>query len=237
MGEEIKLSAEKRKDFSGKRLNDIRRDGKIPAILYGPDVENTPVIVDDSELRQAISTEHGENALIKLKVGGKKPVTTIIREIQVHPLSMNILHIDFGQIRMTEKVEVEIPVEVEGDPPGVKKEGGVLEHIIREIRVSCLPGDIPDNFVLDVSELNVGDHLKVSDIPKSDGVEILEDSESLVVNLVPPTEIKEEEEPAEEEEPEIIGREGEEEEPEPGEEKKEKPEPDKEEEDKEAPGE
>ena len=228
MADEIKLSAQARKDFSGHRLTELRQEGKIPAIMYGPDIENTSIVVDDREFRQVISTEHGENALIKIKVGNKKSVTTIVKEIQVHPVTMKIIHVDFGQIRMTEKVEVDVPVEVEGEAPGVKKDGGVIEHVVREIRVKCLPGDIPDNLMLDISGLNVGEHLKVSDLPESSVVEIMADPDQILVNIAHPTELKEEEEalPAEEAEPEVIGKEPkEEEEPAPAPEKGEKEEP------------
>jgi len=229
MSDEIKLNANIREDFSGSRLNALRREGKIPAVLYGPDIKNTSIYVDEKEFKSAISTEHGENALIKINVeGSRKSATTIIKEIQVHPVTMKIMHVDFGQIKLTEKVEVEVPVEVEGEAPGVKNEGGVLEHIIRKVRVRCLPTSIPDNFILDVSELAVGDHLTIADIPAVEGVEILADPEALVINLVPPTEFKEPEETEleEEAEPEVIGREKEEEEEE---EEKEKKKPEKEE--------
>lgn len=205
MAEEVKLNAKIRKDFSGRRMNELRHTGNIPGILYGPDIENLPLFVDDKELRHAISTEQGENALIQLKVGSKKAVTTIIRELQVHPVTMKIIHVDFGQIRMTDTVEVEVPVVVKGEAPGIKTEGGVLEHIIRKISVKCLPADIPDYLKVDISGLHVGDHVKVKDIEIISNIEILDDQELIVMNISAPTEFKETEEAGEPAEPGLVG--------------------------------
>ncbi|MGM0568419.1 MAG: 50S ribosomal protein L25/general stress protein Ctc [Elusimicrobiota bacterium] len=213
MADQVKLKVQDREDFSGSRLNELRNSGNIPAVLYGPDVESTSIYVDSKKLKQAISGEHGENALINLKVGKGKAQTVIIKEIQVDPVSMAIKHVDFCQIRMTEKVHVDIPVEVAGEAPGVKAEGGVLDHVIREVPVSCLPSEIPDNFVLDVSGLSIGDVLNISDIECSPDVEILAEPDALVVHIVPPDEYSEpeEEELEEEVEPEVIGEKKEEE--------------------------
>ncbi|MBN2407325.1 MAG: 50S ribosomal protein L25 [Elusimicrobia bacterium] len=212
MTEEIKLKADIREEASEEKVSQLRRGGRIPAILYGPDTKNVSIIVDEKAFKGAISTEHGENALIKLTVGGKKPVTTIVKEIQVHPVTTKIIHIDFCQINLAEKVEVEVPLEFEGEAPGVKEEGGVLEHIIRKIRVRCLPTIIPDKFELDVSGLRIGDVLKIKDISAVEGVEILADPEAIAVNLVAATEFKEPEEAPEQAEPEVIGKEKKEEE-------------------------
>ncbi len=213
MAEQVKLNVKKRKDFSGSRLNELRKSGYIPAVLYGPDVESQSIYVEAKEFRHTIAGEHGENVLINLKVDRSKPQAVIIKEIQADPLNMKIQHVDFCQIRLTEKVEVEIPVEVEGDAPGVKAEGGVLDHIIRKLSVRCLPTEIPDNFVLDVSGLSIGDALKVEDIPVAGDIEILDDPDALVVHIVPPDEYEEpeEEELEEELEPEVIGKKKEEE--------------------------
>ncbi|MFC2091333.1 50S ribosomal protein L25 [Elusimicrobiota bacterium] len=208
MADEIKLDVELRSDLSGSYLSQLRNNGKIPAVVYGPDLGSTPVVFNEKEFRNVVSTEHGENVLIKVKLGKKRPVTTIIKEIQVHPITNKIIHVDLCQINLTEKIEVEVPVEVEGEAYGVKTEGGVLEHIIRAVKIKCLPTDIPDNFILNVTELKIGDALKISDLPRVKDVDILEDQDSLVINIVAPTELKESEEEAlpEEAEPEVIGK-------------------------------
>lgn len=208
MVDEVKLNVDIRKDLSGHRINELRQNGKLPAIVYGPDFENAPIIIDEKEFKEAISTEHGENVLIKLKIGAKRSVTTIIKEIQVHPVTNKIIHIDLFQINLTQEIEVEVPLEVEGESPGVKNEGGVLDHIVRNVKVKCLPADIPDKFVLDVSALNIGDSLKIKDILKIKGVQIFDDEELITVNVVQPTEYVEPEEEVEkgEIEPEIVGK-------------------------------
>lgn len=225
MSDAVKLKADERTVFKKSRLNKLRTKGRIPAVLYGPDVDNTSIIIDEKDFKEAISTEHGENVLIELKVGDSDPVTTIIKEIQVHPVTVKIIHVDLCQIKLTEKVVREIPLEVEGEPKGVKEEGGVLEHIVRKVKVSCLPTDIPNKFVLDVSELGIGDGLEVGDIEPGEDIEVLTSLDALAVNVVPPSEVAEPEEEELEEmaEPKVIGEEEEEEipgeeEPEAGEE-------------------
>lgn len=214
MSDAVKLKADERTVFKKSRLNKLRSKGRIPGVLYGPDVENTSIIIDEKDFKDAISTKHGENVLIELEVGDSDPVTTIIKEIQVHPVTVKIIHVDLCQIKLTEKVVREIPLEVAGEPKGVKEEGGVLEHIVREIKVSCLPTDIPNKFVLDVSDLGIGDGLEVGDIDVGEEIEVLTSLDALAVNVVPPSEVSEPEEEELEEmaEPKVIGEEEEEEE-------------------------
>ncbi len=208
MVDEVKLNVAERKVFKRSRLNELREEGKVPAILYGPEIENVSIIIDEKEFKETISTELGENVLIKVKVGKSKSVTAIIKEIQVNPISMRIIHVDVCQINLTEKIEVKVPVETEGTAPGVESEEGVMDHIVREVRVSCLPTEIPNNFTIDISNLNLGDNITIADIKTVEGVEILEDEERIVVHIVEPTEIEEPEEGEEEiTEPEIIGEE------------------------------
>lgn len=212
MTDEIKLSVDIRKDFSGSRLNELRQQEKIPAVLYGPEIESTSIVIDEKEFKSVISTEHGENVLIKLKVANKKPLTTLIKEIQIHPVTMKIIHVDMCQINLSEEIEVEVPLEVEGASPGVATDGGVLEHIIRSVKVKCLPTKIPDKLVLNVSNLEIGSGLKIKDILEIEGIEILDDEDALAVNVVQPSEYKEPEEEEEKEElekegePEVIGQ-------------------------------
>ncbi|MDA3792191.1 MAG: 50S ribosomal protein L25 [Elusimicrobia bacterium] len=208
MVDEVKLDVQERKVFKRSRVNELRGQGSIPAVLYGPDIENVSIFIDEKEFKEAIYTEHGENVLIKIKVGKSKPVTSIIKEIQVNPVSMKIIHVDFAQISLTEKIEVNVPVEIEGKAPGVETEGGVIDQIVREVRVSCLPTKIPNKFIIDVSELNLGESITIAGIKTVEGVEILKDDERLVVHVVEPTEIEEPEEGEEEiAEPEVIGAE------------------------------
>ncbi len=207
MSDAVKLKAEERTVFKKSRLNKLRNKGRIPAVLYGPDVDNTSIIIEEKEFKDVIATDHGENVLIELKVDGNKPVTTIIKEIQVHPVTVKIIHLDLCQIKLTEKVVREIPLELDGEAKGVKEDGGVLEHMVRKIKVSCLPTDIPNKFVMDVSDLGIGDGLEVGDIETGDAVEVLTAADALAVNVVPPSEITEPEEEELEEatEPEVIG--------------------------------
>jgi large subunit ribosomal protein L25 len=145
---------------------------------------------------------------------GQAQDTTIIKEIQHHPLKGEMQHVDFHRISLTEKIIVEVAVEAEGNPVGVRTEGGILEHMLYEVEVECLPTDIPDKVVFDVTEMSIGDTIHVSDLVVEGNVEIVTESDRSVFVVVPPTvaqvaEDEEEEEALEEEEmqePEVIER-------------------------------
>ena len=205
---------------SGKQFaRRVRHQGNIPAVLYGPGKESRKLEVNPTDLTRAISTKAGENTLIDLTVEGEAARVVLVREIQVDPISREYLHADLYEVPMDKKVRVPVPIAVRGEAAGVK-EGGVLDQIIREIEVSCLPTEIPEQLEIDVSALKIGEAAHAKDIPLPPGVEIMIDADQTVATVVAPR--KEEElapvVPAAEaapEEPERIGEkkpEGEEEE-------------------------
>lgn len=179
---------------------ELRRKGQIPAILYG-DGEPVPLKADPKALVRALGTEAGENVILNLTiVNGEAFIRkAMVKEVQVDPVTGRPLHADFLIISMERPIEVEIPVEATGVAIGVKDKGGVLDQILRELRVRCLPGAIPDKFTLDVSSLDIGDVLHVSDLPIPDGVELLTDREQTVVTVAAPRVEEEVVAPAEEE--------------------------------------
>ncbi len=235
MAEEILLNASLRKivhstssrNTKQKGLNTFRKEGKIPAILYGAGKKGVPLFIDYKEFIHLYhKVKHAENILISLKVDNtKNPEPTIIKEIQIDHVKKRILHIDFQRVSLKKKIEVNVPIEVIGESIGVK-EGGILDHIIREIKVRCYPNQIPENLKLDVSSLNIGDVLLVKQIEAPEGVEVLDSPEDIVISIVKPTRIEEKppEEAVEEEmvEPEVIKKGKKEEEEKPEEEKEEK---------------
>ncbi|MDH4222367.1 MAG: 50S ribosomal protein L25 [candidate division Zixibacteria bacterium] len=242
---EILLEA-KRRDKTGKEITKkLRKEGFIPAILYGPGEKPLSLKVNSRSLQTILRAGKGENVLITLEINGtqNEKKNVLIREIQHDPVLGDILHVDFQHILLTKKISVRVPIHLEGIPIGVHKDGGILQHALRELEIECLPADIPEKVELDVSNLKIGDSIHVRDI-KIEKVEVLTDLDSSVASVVPPTVFKEEVVPAAEEakEPEVIGEkkpeEGEEEKaeegkgikdkeaPKPGkEEKTEKPEP------------
>jgi large subunit ribosomal protein L25 len=201
-----------------------RRSGVIPGIIYGEGEQSIPFEAKYDDFQNLIHTASGENVIVDLKLEGDSgDRKAIIRDIQRDPLSGSILHFDLHHISLTEKVTVNVPIVVTGVPIGVKDFGGILEHVLREIEVECLPTEIPPQIEVDVSALKIGDSIHVSELTLAKGT-IVTAGERSVVTVVPPAveEVAKEAEVPEAAEPELVGKEkeGEEEEAKEGEEEK-----------------
>lgn len=192
-----------KRDGKGKNFaRALRRGGRVPASLYGPEREPQNVSVDLADLEKLFRENRGGNVLLSLEVDGAGATgdKSLIRAIQRDPVNGQILHLDFHQISMTRPIHLTIPVNLNGVPEGVRTHGGVMQQIIREIEISCLPTQIPDSLELDVNELGIHDSIHVADVSVENAT-ILFDSKRTIVTVVPPTvsvEAKEEEEEAEE---------------------------------------
>ena len=198
------LNVLKRKRMGKSGAREIRKEGNVPAVLYGKGTEPISLVINPSELKTALSTEAGENTLleIKLKEGEADiPKLSLLREIQYDYLTNKPIHFDFQALDVTEKITVAVPVSVEGTSIGVKN-GGILEEVLREISVECLPTNIPNSFTIDITELEVGHSIHVSTLEVEEGVTILHDPEDTIVTVLAP---KVEEEPTAEE---LEGEEG-----------------------------
>ena len=209
--QKIQLQANVRKEINKGATKALRKQECIPAVLYGHGIKTLNLAVEQKNFEQVVKKMHGENILISLSIddnGSSKQETVMVRGIQYHPVSDELLHIDFYKIRLDEKITTRINIVLTGDAPGAK-EGGVLDHSIRDVEVSCLPDKIPGHFEVDVTQLEIGSSIHVRDLKISKDVEVLADPDQAIVSIVPPTIIKEEE-VAVEEEPEVVG-EGEEE--------------------------
>jgi large subunit ribosomal protein L25 len=194
----------------------LRREQRIPGVLYGKTTEPVALDVDARQFLRMISGVSTSNIIVDLEVEGAEGVRkTLIREVQVDPVSGQVLHIDLNEISLTEQLEVEVPVEIEGVATGVKNEGGILQHSTRSLAMRCLPHQIPERITLDVSNLKVGDAIYVRDLDLPD-VEILDDLDTVLANVVLPAKVEEvvpEVEEAEEgAEPEVVGKKTEDEE-------------------------
>ena len=226
---EVTLTVEKRETKGKGPAKKLRSSGKIPAVIYGQGEESVALTLDGKAFHAVLHSHHGENVIFEVKIPGRKTgLKAILREVQHEPVTGEILHVDFQHISMTKKITVEVPVALMGTPDGVRNKGGILEHILHELEVECLPGDIPEHIEVDVSQLDVGDSIHVSDIPVTK-VKILTDPERSIATVVPPTIIKapvEKEELEEEliEEPELVEKEHKEGEEEGAADKEEKPE-------------
>jgi large subunit ribosomal protein L25 len=165
----------------------LRRAGKIPAILYGAGRDPVPLSVDPDRIREIIRSDSGVNTIFQLNLAGTDQRRHVmIKEYQVDPVEGRLIHADFLRIQMDAVMEVEVPVVLKGEAQGVKLDGGILEHVTRQVRVSCLPGDIPENLSIEVTALKIGDHLSVADLPKSDRYRILSDPALIVAVCSPP---------------------------------------------------
>jgi len=202
--EVIKILAERRNDVGKGVARKLRAGGKLPGVIYGPDVDPFPVAVDAKEFSTMMRIQGGAGKLIDLTVNGEEtPRKVILRELQRDPVSGVFEHVDLYQVSMKKKLIMTARITLVGISEGVKL-GGILQSIIRELDIACLPMDIPDRVELDVSALEIGDSIHVRNI-NIDKVDILTNPERTVVTVVPPTVIK-----VAEAEEEAEGEEGEE---------------------------
>jgi large subunit ribosomal protein L25 len=181
---EVKLTAEPRAGVGKGAARKARAAGKVPAVLYGPEVQPKRVAVDARELWHALHTDAGTNVLINLQVDGDT-FLTMPREVQRDIVRGTLLHVDFLRIRRDVAIQVEVPVHLVGESHGVK-EGGVVEHHLWELRVEVLPTDVPESVEADISGLGIGDSLHVSDIKVPGNVTVITPLEETLVSVVPP---------------------------------------------------
>jgi large subunit ribosomal protein L25 len=183
MSDQTTLRAETGRATGSRESRRIRRDGGVPAIIYGRGVEPINVTVDHHAL-MGIIRHSGSNAIITLEVGGDKHVT-MPKVIERHPFRNMIRHVDFLKISLTETTTAEVTIQLVGEPVGVK-EGGVLTHQVSSLTVSALPMNIPASIELNVEGLAMGDSLRMADLPVIDGVEYLADPDEMIAAVVAP---------------------------------------------------
>jgi large subunit ribosomal protein L25 len=199
--EAIYLEALAREEAEVGKSHTLRRKGFVPCVVYGEGKKTLSLKIERSRLIKFIHAHHGgENMVITLKVSAgeeKKPSekAVLIKEIQVHPVNDDILHVDFNEISLTKRITVKVPIHSVGESVGVKMDGGVLEHVLWEVDVECLPTQIPEKLNVDITNMKIGDTIHVKDLVVGDGVTIKHDMESIVFNVMAP--LKEEVAPAE----------------------------------------
>ena len=183
--EQVTLRGETGRVQGSRSSRRLRRDGRVPAVVYGHGLEARPVAVDRRDLYAVLHTEAGLNALINLQVEGEEYLT-VARELQRHPVRGDITHLDFIRISLDETIEAEVPVEFTGIPVGVREAKGIVETVHASVVVSCLPTAIPSHITIDISDLRVGDSARVADLPELPGVAYVTDSDHLLVMCVIP---------------------------------------------------
>lgn len=205
----VALTAQSRKGTGKGAARTLRRQALIPAVFYGPEVDPVNLSLKYRDLEKLIKTGAGENVIIDLAIEtGESTLShrAMLKEIQMDPVKQTILHVDLYEISMDKKIEVEVPITLTGTAKGVSDEGGILQQVSRTLEISCLPDNIPDSFELDVTDLNIGDSLHVSDLKIPEGIEVLVDEDLTIATVVPPTKVEEiePEVPEEEEEREEV---------------------------------
>ena len=181
---EIVVNAKGRDDRGKNAARRLRREGLVPAVVYGGKGGTVAVSVDPKALQKVLRSEAGRNTILKLEIGGGAATNAILKSWQVDPIKETFLHADFYRIAMDVAIRVTVPIQVRGEARGVKVDAGILEVITREIAVECLPGDIPESIAVDVSDLGINDALRVSDVPVSPKVKVLESPDQVVVHVV-----------------------------------------------------
>jgi large subunit ribosomal protein L25 len=199
-GERIKLDVLPRDEAGSAVSRRLRAHGMIPGVLYGAGQKAHLFAVEERELRRVLTGDHGLHAILDVVFDGQKTEHhAVLKEYQLDPVRPRLLHIDLHEVRLDQVIQTQVAVDPVGESPGVK-EGGVLTLVLREISVEALPMEVPDHLELDISSMAIGDSLRVSDLVVPEGVALLDDPETVVLTVTPPTRVEEPEEEVEEEE-------------------------------------
>ncbi|MDQ3169658.1 MAG: 50S ribosomal protein L25 [Acidobacteriota bacterium] len=181
---EAVLEAVKRETRGKNEARRVRAAGKIPAVVYGDKSDAAVISVDPKILLRILHSDSGLNTLISLKFEGEGDTRVLVRDFQLDPVTQAPLHVDFYRIAMDKKLTVTVPIQLKGEPKGVKTQGGVLDFVSRDIHVECLPADIPEHIDIDVTELLMNQGIRVKDLPASDKWTPLTDAETMIVHVV-----------------------------------------------------
>lgn len=212
----IDLSAEIREEKGTRGVRNLRKSGYLPAVLYGGGKDTLSLKLDRKTLIPVLHRIGEENVFINLKISPPKNTSseeakpsdqlTMLKLLQHNPVTDELIHLDFQRISLKKKIVTELHIALVGEPKGIK-DGGILDHSLRTIEVEALPQDMPEHIEVDISELNIGETIHVSDVPVTPNVKILTDLERGVLSILAPRKVEEIEEEAEEVEPEVAGKE------------------------------
>lgn len=198
-GDRMQLGVKPRESVGSAESRRLRAAGMIPGVLYGGGKKAHPFVVEERELRRVLTGDHGLHTILDVVFDGQKTAHhAVLKEYQLDPVRPRLLHVDLHEVRLDQPIQTQVAVEPVGESPGVK-EGGVLTLVLREVNVEALPMEVPDRLELDISGMIIGDSLRIEDLRAPEGVRFLDDPESVVANVTPPTKIEEPEEVEEEE--------------------------------------
>jgi large subunit ribosomal protein L25 len=192
--QEVVAATPREGKFNKNAARRVRVKGRIPAVVYGAAQPSVAIEVDPKQILKILHSETGHNSIFDLEIAGSDAkAKAMIVDWQYEPIKGTLMHIDLKRIALDKAIRVEVPIQLTGTPIGVKQQGGILDQVLREVEVECLPGDIPSHIDVDVSNLAFGDVLRVADLPHSDKLKFLSDEENTVAHVVA---IKEEVAPA-----------------------------------------
>ena len=195
---QVTMTAEARTGRGKNEARRLRRSGKLPAVVYGgEDSMGIPVSVDPKALLEIFHSESGVNTLIDLSVDDGNASQVLVKEFQVHPVSSELLHVDFYRLALDKKITVSVPIILRGEPLGVKQQGGLVDFIHRDVQVECMPTEIPEKIEVDISDLMIGQGVRLHEVSGDVPWSPVSDPDTLLVHVIAP---KVEEEPEEEEE-------------------------------------
>ncbi len=180
--QEKNIEARPRQSGNKNEARRLRKDGLIPAVLYGAGLEPLNISVDPRQMKRILGSESGHNSIFDLSAGGDSGKAMIV-DWQADPVKGALLHVDLKRIAMDKLLRVSVPVTLKGEAPGVKLQGGILEQMMREVEVECLPADIPSHIDADVSKLEFGQTIRVSDLPHSDKVKFITDETQAIAHV------------------------------------------------------
>ena len=187
MAKAIQLKAQPRTGAGTVEAKKARHAGLVPAVIYGRHLGKPQNLqLDAKELKAALGKTTGEHVLVDLEIAGGEKTLALIQDVQHHALKRHIMHLDFHALRADEKMHTTVPVVVFGESSGVKNSGGIIEQLLRSIEVECLPKDLPDSIVIDVTPLEIGDAIHIKDLPLPEGVTALGNPETSVLHIAAP---------------------------------------------------
>src|SRR6185312_4510322 len=175
-----------RDTFGKNEARRTRREGRVPAVLYGEGRDATAIAVEPKALLKILHSDSGANTLISLKLAGAGDTRVLVKEYQLDPITHRILHADFYRIAMDKLLRVTVSLTVKGEAPGVKQQGGILEYVHRQVEVECLPADIPEHIEINVGELMLHQGVRVRDVPANPKVKVVTDADTMLVHVIMP---------------------------------------------------
>ena len=188
---EATLNAVKRESRGKNEARRLRVSGQIPAVVYGGEQGAVAIAVDPKALSRILHSESGVNTLVDLKVDGGAPTKVLVKDFLLQPVNQSLMHADFYRIAMDKVLTVTVRIEVEGEPKGVKVQGGILEILTREIEVECLPADIPESIVVNVSDLTLGQSVRLREVSDGQKWTALAEPDLMLVHVVAPKAVAE----------------------------------------------